>query len=81
MSTTPHIAFTDGSCSSIQNLSFVAWAIYDPNDELIDLQGICLGHTTNKIAEYSVVIELLLEAIALCIRELVVNLDSQLVVL
>ena len=81
MSMTPLISFADGACRSTQNLSSVEWATYDPNGELIDLEGICLGHTTNNIVEYSVVVELLLEAIALDIRELVVNLDSQLVVL
>ena len=48
---------------------------------MIDIQGICLGHTTNNIVEYSAVIKLLLEGITLGIIELVVNLDSQLVVL
>ena len=40
----------------------------------------CLGRTTNNVAEYSAVIELLAEAFDLGIRALVVNLDSQLVV-
>eukprot|EP00253_Pinus_taeda_P011500 PITA_11500 len=81
MSTTPHIGFADGACRSTRNLSSTSCAIYDPNEELFYLQGIYLGRTTNNIAEYSAVIELLLEAIALDIRELVVNLDSQLVIL
>ena len=81
MSATPHIGFVDGACRSTQNLSSAAWAIYDPNGELIDLQGIYLGRTTNNIVEYNVVIKLLSEAIDLGIRELVVNLESQLVIL
>lgn len=81
MFVTPHIGFPDGACRSTQNLSSVAWATYDPQGELIDIQGICLGHTTNNIVEYNVVIELLSEATALDIQELVVNLDSKLVVL
>ena len=40
-----------------------------------------LGRVTNNIAEYSVVIELLVDAILLGICHLVVRLDSQLVVL
>ena len=80
MFVTPHIGFVDGACHSTRNLSSVAWAIYNPNGELIDLQGIYLGHTTNNISEYSAVIELLSEAIILGIREFIVNLDSQLVV-
>ena len=54
---------------------------YDPNSVLIELQGICLGRTTNNISEYNAIIELLSEAITLDIRDLVVNLDSQLVIL
>jgi ribonuclease HI len=42
---------------------------------------VCLGRATNNIAEYSVVIELLVDAISLEIHHLVVRLDSQLVVL
>lgn len=81
MSMSPHISVTDGACRSTQNLSSTPWAIYDPYGDLIDLQGICLGLTTNNIIEYSAVIELLLEVITLGIRELVFNLDAQLVVL
>jgi ribonuclease HI len=49
--------------------------------KLISLRGVCLGRATNNIAEYSAVIELLVDAISLGIRRLVVRLDSQLVVL
>lgn len=59
MSMNPHIGFTDGASHSAQNLSSMAWAIYDTQGELIDLQGICLGQTTNNIVAYSVVIEFL----------------------
>lgn len=54
----------------------MAWAIYDPNGELVDLQGNSLGHKTRNIGEYNAIIKLLSEAISLDIRELVVNLDS-----
>ena len=80
MSGAPYIGFAEGACCSTRNLSSAAWVIYDPHGELIDLQGVCLGCTTNNVAEYSVVIELLAEAINLGIRTLLVNLDSQLVV-
>jgi ribonuclease HI len=40
-----------------------------------------LGRATNNIAEYSAVVELLVDAISLRIRCLVVRLDSQLIVL
>ena len=80
MSNAPYIGFTDGACRSTRNLSSMVWVIYDPHGEFIDLQGVCLGCTTNNIAEYSAVIELLAEVINLSIRTLVVNLDSQLVI-
>ena len=80
MSSAPYVGFANGACRSTCNLSSAAWAIYDPHGELLDLQGVCLGHTTNNVAEYSAVIELLAEAVDLGIRAMMVNLDSQLVV-
>ena len=80
MSGAPYIGFADGACRTTRNLSSAAWVIYDPHGELIDPQGVYLGYTTNDVAEYSVVIELLAKEINLGIRTLVVNLDSQLVV-
>jgi len=70
MSSSHYFSFVDGACRSTHNLSFVAW-----------VQVICPGRTTNKISKYSVVIELLSEVNSLGIRDLVVKLDSQLVVL
>jgi ribonuclease HI len=76
-----YIGFADGASRSTQNLAFPAWAIYAPTNELVSLRGVCLGRATNNIAEYSTVIELLVDAILLGIRHLVVRLDSQLAVL
>jgi ribonuclease HI len=77
----PYIGFTDGASRSTRNLASTAWAIYAPTNELVSLRGVCLGRVTNNIAEYSIVLELLVNAISLGIRHLVVRLDSQLVVL
>ena len=68
MSGAPYVGFADGACCSTHYLSSTAWVIYDPHGELIDLQGVCLGCTTNNVSEYSVVIELLAEATNLGIR-------------
>ena len=57
MSSNCDVGFADGACRSAQNLFSATWAIYDPNGELVNLQGICLGRTTNNISKYSVVIE------------------------
>jgi ribonuclease HI len=80
-SSLPYIGFADGASCSTQNLASAAWAIYAPTNELISLRGVCLGRATNNMAEYSVVIELLVNAISLGICHLVVRIDSQLIVL
>jgi hypothetical protein len=76
----PHIGFADGARST-QNLASTAWEIYAPTNELITLRGVCLGRVTNNMAEYSTVIEFLIDVILFGIRRLVVKLDSHLVVL
>ena len=68
----PHIGFVDGTSFSAQNLASAAWAIYATTNELISLRGVCLGRATNNIAEYSVVIEFLTDAISLRIRHFVI---------
>ena len=59
MSGSPYVGFADGSSRSTCSFSSAAWVIYDPHGELVDIQGVCLGCTTNNVAEYSAVIELL----------------------
>ena len=81
MSITPYVSFVDGACHSTRNLSLAAWVIYDPAGELVNLQGVCLGPTANNVVDYSVVLELLNEAVNLGICALLIYLDSQLVVL
>jgi ribonuclease HI len=76
-----YIYFVDGSSCGAQNLASLVWEIYAPTDELINLHGVCLGRATNNIVKYSAVIELLTDFISLGIHHLVVQLDSQLVVL
>jgi ribonuclease HI len=68
----PYIGFADGAIHSTRNLASAAWAIYAPTNELISLRGVCLGRATNNIAEYSAIIELLVDAISLRIRHLFV---------
>jgi ribonuclease HI len=77
----PYIGFADGASRSTQNLAFAAWAIYAPSNEIICLQGVCLGRVTNNITEYNTVIELLTSAISLGICRFIIQLDSQIVVL
>ena len=81
MSITPFVGFADGASRSTRNLSSAAWVIYNPAGELVNLQAICLGPTTNNVVEYSVILELLNKFVNLSIHALLVYLDSQLVVL
>eukprot|EP00253_Pinus_taeda_P004610 PITA_04610 len=76
-----YIGFADGACHSTWNISSAAWVIYSPSDELVSMHGVSLSQTTNNIAEYNAVIELLSESISFGIRILIVRLDSELIVL
>ena len=76
-----YIGFVDGVCHSTRNISFMAWVIFSPTDELVSIHGICLGQTTNNIEEYNTVIELLSDDITFGIRRWIIRLDSQLIVL
>ena len=49
MSISPYVGFADGASRSTRNLSSATWVIYDPIGELMNLQGICLGPTTNNV--------------------------------
>jgi ribonuclease HI len=71
--------FADGTSQHTQNIASVAWVIYH-SGELMSSRGICLGSTTNNVAEYHAVIRLLTEASSLDISHMIINLDSQLMV-
>jgi len=77
----PFVGYVDGSSHSTQNLSFAAWAIFAPSGELMSFRWICIGRSTNNIAVYSVLIELLSTTISLGIRRIIIRLDSHLIVL
>lgn len=83
MSTLPqtYIGFADGASRSTWNLSSAAWVIFSPTYELVSIHGICLGRTTNNIAENNVVIELLSNTISFGILRLIIRLHSKLIVL
>ena len=76
-----YVGYADGASRSTRGLSSAAWAIFDPSGELVSFRGVCIGRSTNNIAEYSALIELLSDTIAHGIRRLIVRLDSQLVIL
>ena len=68
--------FADVASRHTLNLAAAAWVIYEPFGQLLSSGSTCLGPLTNNIAEYSAIVELLLDAISYGIQHLVVHLDS-----
>ena len=80
MESSAYIGFADGASRHTQNSSFSTWVIYTPTGQVLSSGGICLWSSSNNVAQYSAVIELLQDAISQCVLSLQVCLDSQLVV-
>ena len=75
-----YIGFADGASRHTQNSASAAWVIYTPMGQVLSSGGLCLRPSSNNVAEYSVIIELLQDAISHGVLSLEVRLDSQLVV-
>ena len=71
-----YIGFTDHASCYTQNSASATWVIYTPMGQVFSLGGVCLRHSSNNIAEYSVMIELLCDVISHGIHSLEVHLDS-----
>ena len=74
------IGFADGASHHTQHSASAAWLIYTPVGQVLSLGGVCLRPSSNNVAEYSVVIELLRDSISHGVLSLKVCLDSELVV-
>jgi ribonuclease HI len=74
------IGYADSASQHTQRLASTAWVIFTPRGQLLSSRGICLGDTTNNVAEYSAVIELFRDALSFGISHLQVYLEGQLVV-
>ena len=72
--------FTGGAFRHTMNLASAAWVLYSSAHDLVSSRAICIGPATNNIAKYEAVTGILTEAISRDIRNLVVFMDSQLVV-
>ena len=72
--------FAEGACCHTLNLSSTASVLYSPAYDLVSLGAVCIGPTTNNITEYRAVIGVLTEAVSHDVHNLVVLMDSQLVV-
>ena len=73
-------SFADGACRHTLNIASAAWVLYSPPYDLVSSGVVCIGPTTNNITEYRAVIGLLTEATSQDVHNLVVLMDSQLVV-
>ena len=62
------------------NIASAAWVLYSPAEYLVSSGVVCIGPATNNIAEYEAVIDLLTEAASQNVHDLVVLMESQLVV-
>ena len=71
-----YIGFTDGASHHTQNSASAAWVIYTRVGQVFSSGGVCLRPSSNNIAEYSAVIELLRDAISHGVLSLEVRLDS-----
>ena len=72
--------FADGAFHHTLNLASAAWVLYSPAEYLVSSGAVCIGLATNNIVEYEAVIGLLTEAASQDVCDLVVLMDSQLVV-
>jgi ribonuclease HI len=73
------VGYADGASRHTRRLAYAAWVIFTPQGQFLSSGGICLGDTTNNVAEYSAVIELLRGALSLGISHLRVYHNAQMV--
>jgi len=77
----PYIEYADGASCHTRHIASAAWFLYTTQSELLSSGGVFLGSTTNNISKYMSMIKLLTEASSQGISNLVVRLDSQLIVM
>ena len=58
-----YIGYADGASRWSPNLASAAWVLYSPSDELIHLDGTCIGPATNNQVEYDAMTGLLTAAL------------------
>ena len=72
--------FANGACCHTLNLPSASWVLYSPAKDLVNSGVVFIGPTTNNIVEYEAVIGILTEASSQYVHDLVVLMESQLVV-
>ena len=75
-----YLGYDDGATHHTQDIASSSWVIYTPEGHVVSLGGVCLQPSSNNVAEYSVVIEILCDAISNGIRSLQVCIEWKLVV-
>jgi ribonuclease HI len=80
MESSVYLGFMDGANRHTWNMASTAWVIYSHEGRLVSSGGVRLESSTNNVAEYSAIIELLRNAISHGVQSLVFLLESQLVV-
>jgi ribonuclease HI len=75
-----YLGFADRASRHTWNLASTTWVVYSPEGLSVSSGGVCLGPSSNNVARYRVIIELLHDAISNGIHYLEVLLDSKLVV-
>ena len=80
MESSTNIGFADGVSRHTQHSASATWVIYTPMGQVLSSRDVCLRPSSNNDAKYSVVIELLWDAISHGVLSLEVRLDSELVV-
>ena len=80
MESSIYIGFTDGASHHTQHLASTSWVIYTLMCQVLSLGGVCLWPSSNNVAKYSVIIDLLRDAILHGVLSLEVRFDLELVV-
>ena len=76
MESSTYIGFVDGASHHTQHSTSNALVIYTPTGQVLSSGGVCLRPSSNNVAEYSTIIELLRDAISHGVLSLEVRLDS-----
>ena len=76
MESSVFIGFADGAIPHSQNLASTPWVIYIPTGQVLSSRDVCLWPSSNNVAEYSAIIELLRDAISHGVLSLEVHPDS-----
>jgi hypothetical protein len=59
-----YLGFVAEASRHTWNLASTTWVLYSHDGQLVSSSGICLGPSMNTLAEYSIVVELLCDAIS-----------------